>query len=63
VSTDDVIHAGVMPRFAGATLNTVGSAGHWVHAEQPETVAELLTQFVTTTVGRSGEPTHRDARV
>jgi len=47
-----VIHAGVMPRFENATLNTVGTAGHWVHAEQPELVAELLTQFVATTVGR-----------
>ena len=63
VSTDEVIHAGVMPRFESATLNTVGTAGHWVHAEQPEMVAELLTQFVTTTVGPSGEPTHRDAYV
>jgi len=52
VSTHEVIHAGVMPRFKSATLHTVGTAGHWVHAEQPELVAELLTQFVATTVGR-----------
>jgi esterase len=52
VSTDDVIHAGVLPRFKNATLHTAGTAGHWVHVEQPELVAELLTQFVTTTVGR-----------
>jgi pimeloyl-ACP methyl ester carboxylesterase len=63
VSTHEVIHAGVMPRFESATLNTVGTAGPWVHTEQPEMVADLLTQFVTTTVGHSGEPTHRDTRV
>ena len=51
VSTHEVIHAGVLPRFESATLHTVGTAGHWVHAEQPEMVAELLTQFVVTTVG------------
>jgi hypothetical protein len=58
-----VVHAGVLPRFASATLNTFGTARHWVHAEQPEMVAELLTQFVTTTVRRCGEPTHRDTHV
>jgi hypothetical protein len=63
VSTHEVIHAGVMPRFKAATLNTVGTAGHWVHAEQPDMVAELLSQFVATTVGRCGEPTHRDTHV
>ena len=63
VSTPEVIHAGVMPRFKNATLHTVGTAGHWVHAEQPEMVAELLTQFVATSVGRQGEPPHRDTHV
>ena len=63
VSTHEVIHAGVMPRFKAATLHTVGTAGHWVHAEQPEMVAELLTQFVATSVGRRGEPTQRDTHV
>jgi pimeloyl-ACP methyl ester carboxylesterase len=63
VSTHEVIHSGVMPRFKNATLHTVGAAGHWVHAEQPEMVAELLTQFVATSVGRRGEPPHRDTHV
>jgi pimeloyl-ACP methyl ester carboxylesterase len=63
VSTHEVIHAGVMPRFKAATLHAVGTAGHWVHAEQPEMVAELLTQFVATSVRRRGEPTHRDTHV
>ena len=63
VSTHEVIHAGVMPRFKNATLHTVGTAGHWVHAEQPEMVAELLTQFVATSVGRQSEPPHRDTHV
>jgi pimeloyl-ACP methyl ester carboxylesterase len=56
VSTHEVIHAGLLPRFESATLKTFGTAGHWVHAEQPEMVAELLTQFVTAAVGRCGEP-------
>jgi pimeloyl-ACP methyl ester carboxylesterase len=51
VSTHEVIHSGVMPRFKNAALHTVGTAGHWVHAERPEMVAELLIQFVATTVG------------
>jgi pimeloyl-ACP methyl ester carboxylesterase len=63
VSTHEVIHAGVMPRFESAALHTVGTAGHWVHAEQPELVAELLTQFVATSVGHQGEPPHRDTHV
>jgi esterase len=63
VSTHEVIHAGVMPRFESATLTAMGTAGHWVHAEQPELVADLLTQFVATTVGHWGEPTHRDTGV
>ena len=63
VSTHEVIHSGVMPRFKNATLHAVGTAGHWVHAEQPEMVAELLTQFVGTSVGRQGEPPHRDTHV
>jgi esterase len=63
VSTHEVIHSGVTPRFENATLHTAGTAGHWVHAEQPELVAELLTQFVTSTVGRCGEPPHRDTHV
>ncbi|MDT5368781.1 MAG: esterase [Mycobacterium sp.] len=56
VSTYEVIHAGVLPRFESATLKTFGTAGHWVHAEQPEMAAELLTRFVTTAVRRCGEP-------
>src|SRR5258708_9409093 len=47
VSTPEVIHAGVLPRFESATLHTVGTAGHWGYAQQPELVAQLLTQFVT----------------
>jgi pimeloyl-ACP methyl ester carboxylesterase len=46
LATDDLIEAGVMRRFNGATLNTVAGTGHWIHAEQPATVAGLLAQFV-----------------
>jgi esterase len=47
LATDDLIEAGVVRRFDGATLNTVVGAGHWIHAEQPATVARLLAHFVT----------------
>ncbi|MCU1700809.1 MAG: putative hydrolase or acyltransferase of alpha/beta superfamily [Mycobacterium sp.] len=46
LATGELIEAGVMRRFGGATLNTVGGAGHWIHGEQPATVAGLLRQFV-----------------
>jgi pimeloyl-ACP methyl ester carboxylesterase len=47
LASDDLIEAGVIHRFDGATLKTVVEAGHWIHAEQPATVAGLLAQFVT----------------
>ena len=47
LATGDLIEAGVIRRFDGATVNTVVGAGHWIHAEQPATVAGLLDQFVS----------------
>jgi pimeloyl-ACP methyl ester carboxylesterase len=46
LATDDLIETGVIRRFARARLNTVAGTGHWIHAEQPATVAGLLAQFV-----------------
>jgi esterase len=47
LATSDLIEAGVTHRFGAATLNTVVAAGHWIHAEQPAAVADLVGQFVT----------------
>src|SRR5258708_39155105 len=54
VGTHEVIHSGGRPRFKNATLHTVGTAGHWVPAEQPELVAQLPPPVLTTTVGGPG---------
>jgi pimeloyl-ACP methyl ester carboxylesterase len=49
--TEEVLNAGVLPRFPGARLATVADAGHWPHVEQPAAVAALLEQFLTTLPG------------
>jgi pimeloyl-ACP methyl ester carboxylesterase len=46
VVTDDVLSAGVLPRFVQAESATVEGAGHWAHIEQPAAVAGLLDAFV-----------------
>jgi esterase len=47
LANGDLIEAGVVRRFGGATVETVVGAGHWIHAEHPATVARLLAHFVT----------------
>jgi pimeloyl-ACP methyl ester carboxylesterase len=49
--TEEVLNAGVLPRFPGARLVTVAGAGHWPHVEQPAAVAALLEEFLTTLPG------------
>ena len=46
VVTDDVLSAGVLPRFPQIESATVQGAGHWAHIEQPAAVAGLLDAFV-----------------
>ena len=46
VVTDDVLSAGVLPRFPQIESATVQDAGHWAHIEQPTAVASLLNAFV-----------------
>jgi hypothetical protein len=46
VVTDDLLSAGVLPRFGQAETATVPGAGHWAHIEQPAAVAGLLDAFV-----------------
>jgi pimeloyl-ACP methyl ester carboxylesterase len=49
--TEEVLNAGVLPRFPGARLATVADAGHWPHVEQPAAVAALLEECLTTLPG------------
>ena len=49
--TEEVLNAGVLPRFPGARLVTVADVGHWPHVEQPAAVAALLEEFLTTLPG------------
>ena len=43
--------AGIRERFPNAELVTIEEAGHWVHADAPEALAEVVAAFLTRTVG------------
>jgi pimeloyl-ACP methyl ester carboxylesterase len=47
VTDDDV--PGIRRRFPNAELVTIDDAGHWVHADAPEALAEVVTDFLTHT--------------
>ncbi len=40
---------GIRERFPNAELVTIDGAGHWVHADAPDALAEVVTDFVTNT--------------
>jgi pimeloyl-ACP methyl ester carboxylesterase len=61
VVTEDVLSAGVLPRFSQVESATVQGAGHWAHIEQPAAVADLLDSFVAR-VHRAGEAGVRPQR-
>jgi pimeloyl-ACP methyl ester carboxylesterase len=44
VSDDDV--PGIRRRFPNAELVTIEGAGHWVHADAPDALAEVVTDFL-----------------
>lgn len=44
--TEDVINAGVLPRFANAQLVSIADAGHFPHLEKPEDVSRIVGDFV-----------------
>lgn len=44
IKNDDVIL--ITQHFPNARLETVKNAGHWVHAEQPEALLDLVTNFL-----------------
>lgn len=43
--TDD-IHAEIVRQFPAASIEFVAGAGHWLHAEQPQRVVELVRKFL-----------------
>ena len=45
VADDDL--EGIRRRFPDATLVTIDEAGHWVHADAPDALAEVVTDFLT----------------
>ena len=42
---------GIRERFPNAELVTIEEAGHWVHADAPEALAEVVTDFLVETAG------------
>ncbi|GAA4550329.1 alpha/beta hydrolase [Pseudonocardia xishanensis] len=51
--TAELVDAGVAARFAGAEVHAIDGAGHWAHAERPDTVADHLVGFVEVLEGGS----------
>jgi pimeloyl-ACP methyl ester carboxylesterase len=45
---DDDVPA-IRDLFPNAELVTIDGAGHWVHADQPDALAEVVTEFLTQT--------------
>lgn len=45
ITTDDKLH-GIPALFPNSQVVTVPDAGHWLHAEQPDAVFELVRAFV-----------------
>lgn len=45
VTTEDKLH-GIPALFPNSQVETIVDAGHWVHAEKPQEVFELVTAFV-----------------
>ena len=43
--TEEVIEAGVLPRFANARLVAIADAGHFPHLEKPEDVSRIVSDF------------------
>lgn len=46
--TQEVIDAGVLPRFAGARIVAITDAGHFPHLEKPKDVARIVRDFART---------------
>jgi len=46
--TAEVVSTAVAPRFDEPAIASVSNAGHWPHVEQPQALAEILGEFLTT---------------
>ncbi|MEU1183919.1 alpha/beta hydrolase [Streptomyces sp. NPDC005820] len=44
--TEELVTGAVAPRFPGASLATVAGGGHWLHVEQPGTLAREVLAFL-----------------
>ncbi len=45
VSTEDKLHA-IPALFPNSQVETIVDAGHWLHAEAPDKVFELVNAFI-----------------
>jgi pimeloyl-ACP methyl ester carboxylesterase len=36
----------ITEKFLSSTIKTIGNSGHWIHAEQPEELYKIITEFV-----------------
>lgn len=52
--TEELVSEHVTPRFASVQSVTVSGVGHWVHLEQPTTLAGLIDRFLTRTRASGG---------
>ena len=57
VADDDL--DGIHERFPNAELVTIDGAGHWVHADAPDALAEVVTDFLTPVRSWAGVDTAR----
>jgi pimeloyl-ACP methyl ester carboxylesterase len=46
--TSEIISSAVAPRFDEPVIASVSDAGHWPHVEQPQALARILGEFLTT---------------
>jgi pimeloyl-ACP methyl ester carboxylesterase len=44
VSDDDIME--IRKHYSRSTVETIGNAGHWIHAEQPEAFAKTVLDFL-----------------
>jgi pimeloyl-ACP methyl ester carboxylesterase len=44
VGDDDIME--IRKHYANSTVESIGNAGHWIHAEQPEAFAKTVLNFL-----------------
>ncbi|TQC49660.1 alpha/beta hydrolase [Rhodococcus sp. WS4] len=53
--TEDLINASVVPRFAHVQVSQIDGAGHWPHLEQPQALATMVSNFVSSLKTAGGQ--------